>query len=40
MENEEHALEFTKLRNDLCNKAHDAVTNILIFGLESFEEVL
>jgi len=40
MENEEHVLEFAKLRDDLCDKAHDAVTNILVLGLESFEEVL
>ena len=40
MENEERVLEFAKLRDDLCNKTHNAVTNSLVLGLESFEEVL
>jgi hypothetical protein len=40
MKSEERVLEFTKLRDDLCDKTHNAVTNILVLGLESFEEVL
>jgi hypothetical protein len=32
-------LKFTKLGYYLCDQACDAVANIFVFGLESFEEV-
>jgi hypothetical protein len=35
----DHALEFTKLGDYLCDQTCDAVANILVFGLESLEEV-
>src|SRR6267142_2380015 len=40
MEKTEHILELAQLGDDLCHKTDDAVANILVFSLESFEEVL
>jgi hypothetical protein len=33
-------LKFTKLGYYLCDKAYDAVANILVFRFETLEEVL
>jgi len=35
----DRVLKFTKLGNYLCDKAYDAVTNILVFGFETLQEV-
>jgi hypothetical protein len=32
-------LKFTKLGYYLCDQAYDAVTNILVFGIETLEEM-
>lgn len=40
MEKKERILELAQLGDGLCHKTDDAVANILVFSLESFEEVL